>query len=165
MSSSHSIVVGKIATAFGVKGWVKIVSFTDPVDNLITLRPWYIQGKTVEVSECKRHGALLVAKLIGCDDRDAALRLRGKEITITRDQLPALAPDTYYWNDLEGMQVFSVEGSLIGRISHLFEAGETDMMCIIDAKGKECLIPFVLETIVKKVDLENRTITIEWDIN
>ncbi len=166
MTSSNSekfIVVGKISTAFGIKGWVKVISFTQPVENLSSLRPWTIDGRKAAVEECKKHGDGLVAKLEGCDDRDAALLLSGKEISVQRAQLPELTDQEYYWSDLQGLRVVTVEGIELGTVSYLFETGSNDVMTIVNADNKERYVPFIIEEVVKRVDLTEKIIEVEWN--
>ena len=165
MNTNNYVIVGKISTAFGVKGWVKVISFTDPIENLATLSPWYINSKAIAIEECKKHGDTLIAKLTGCDDRDKALLLRGKEISILREQLPPLTNQEYYWHDLKGLRVFTTDGELLGTVDYLFETGANDVMAIKDEHNKECYVPFLMDQVVKKVDLVEKIIEVEWDFD
>lgn len=171
MSSSNKdnfIVVGKIATAFGVKGWVKVISFTQPTENLMTLVPWYLKThqtwQPLKIEECKPHSDTLVVKLAQCNDRDAAMLLRGKEIAVTREQLPDLEADEYYWTDLEGLNVVTVDGLTLGSVSYIFATGSNDVLVIKDkTTKKEIFIPFLLDQFIKKVDLTEKVIEVDWD--
>ncbi len=161
------LVIAKIGAPYGVRGWVKVFSFTQPADNLLDYDPWYFKDAKsgtwpiAPVTEARTHGKAFVAKFKGCDDRDAAARLTGREIAIRRDQLPPTEEGEYYWSDLEGLEVLTTEGVSLGRVDHLLETGANDVLVV---KGeRERLIPYVTGPIVKKVDLEAGTLQVDWD--
>lgn len=167
------ITVGKIGAPYGVRGWVKVQSFTELIENLLDYKPWYLckqpTSRTgspqtwIESSpeEAKIHGKGIIAKFTGCDDRDAAALLRGQEIAIRRDQLPEPEEGEYYWVDLEGLEVLTLNGDSLGRIDHMMETGANDVMVV---KGeRQRLIPFVLEHIVREVNIEGGFIRVDWD--
>ena len=119
--------------------------------------PWPI----APVTEAKTHGKGLVAKFKGCDDRDAAARLNGQEIAIRRDQLPPAEEGEYYWRDLQGLEVLTLDGVSLGKVDHLLETGANDVLVV---KGdRERLIPYVTGPIVKAVDLKAGTLQVDWD--
>lgn len=158
------IVSGQIAGAYGVKGWVNVVSFTKPLTNLLRYKTWLLKdGKTwrpLVVEQGKTHGKGLVAKLVGVDDRDQALALNGVEIAILRSQLPELDTGEYYWADLIGFTVANVDGVTFGTIDHLFETGSNDVMVV---KGeREHLVPFIKDQVVKSVDVTSKRILVDW---
>jgi 16S rRNA processing protein RimM len=163
------VVVAKIGAPYGVRGWVKVFSFTEQADALLDYDPWYFKDAKTEddalsvapVIEAKTHGKGLVAKFKGCDDRDAAALLNGTEIAIRRDQLPPAAEGEYYWSDLQGLEVLTTEGVSLGKVDHLLETGANDVLVV---KGdRERLIPYVTGPIVKQVDLEAGTLQVDWD--
>jgi 16S rRNA processing protein RimM len=158
------LVVGKISSPYGVQGWLKIHSYTDPITNIIKYHPWSInqgdQCKQIRVLEARPHGRGIVAHIESINDRDAAARLSGQEIFIPPDQLPAPAKGEYYWRQLKGLQVINLEGCLLGLVDHLLETGANDVLVV---KGdRERLIPYVLGDIVKHVDLDKREIQVDW---
>jgi len=171
------IVVGRISTPYGVRGWVKIISYTEPADNIFQYRPWYVQQKGPDqqrvwkdftVDDGRIHGKGLVAHIRSVEDRDSAERLKGCDIAITRDQLPAAQPGEYYWVDLIGCQVVNLQGIELGVVDHLLETGANDVLVVLEASqngkhAKERLIPFVMEEFVKTVDVEHKTIQVDWD--
>jgi 16S rRNA processing protein RimM len=163
------IVVGKISSSYGVKGWVKLFSYTDPVENILQYRPWFIKQKgiwkNVAIEQGRVHGKSLVAHIETVDDRDSAEQLKGCEIAIKRAQLPAAKPGEYYWLDLIGLQVINQQGIELGVVDHLMETGANDVLVVRDKKpgNKERLVPFVMDKFVKSVDLENKTILVDWD--
>lgn len=158
--------MGRINAPFGVKGWVKIQAFTETLDALLDYPGWQIgkdsQWRDVEVEEATVHGEFIVAKLAGCDDRDAAFALRGQEIAVDREELPDTEEGEYYWSDLIGLTVVNREGVELGKVSALMETGAHDVLVV---KGeKEILIPFV-EVYVLNVDLAQGRIEVDWGLD
>jgi len=162
------IVVGKISAAFGIKGWVKINSFTDPIDNILQLKPWYLQARQphqhwnrVKVIAGRTHGKQIVAQLEGVNDRNQAELMRGLEIAVKRDQLPETQEDEYYWVDLEGLKVVTRDGVDLGVVDSLLATGANDVLVV---KGeRERLIPYVMKEFVLDVDLDAGKIVVDWD--
>jgi len=157
--------LGKVSGVFGVKGWVKVHSFTDPRDRIAEYSCWQIkqkgQWREIKLEDGKSQGKTVIAKLEGIDDRDDAMLLMGAKIAIRQDQLEKLDTDEYYWRDLEGLQVVNTEGVDLGTVSHMMETGANDVMVV---KGdQERLIPFTQGYTVQKVDLSAGIITVEWD--
>jgi 16S rRNA processing protein RimM len=160
------VTLGRISGLYGVRGWVKVHSDTDPRDNIVGYAPWYLdRGRGWEVHELdggRAHGKTVVAKLAGCEDRDAAAEWIGATIAVPRDQLDdQLDEGEFYWTDLEGLEVVTTEGVALGRIDHLFETGANDVMVV---RGeRERLLPYLWEQVVKEVDLDNRRMVVDWD--
>lgn len=159
--SDRLIVLGRIAGLYGVRGWVRVFSETDPRENILRYSPWLLDGEAHPVAEGRRHGKGLVVRLDGCDDRDQAATLVGRSIQVRRDQLPPARPDEFYWTDLEGLAVETVAGEPLGRVSHLFDTGANDVLVV---KGdRERLLPFVWDDIIKNVDFQTGRIVVDWD--
>jgi len=129
-------------------------------------RTWYLQQRdggwqAFSLLEGRQQGKGVVAHLQDCEDRDQAQALMGREIGIRRDQLPATAPGEYYWSDLEGLKVITLEGDALGSVDHLIETGANDVLVV---KGeRERLIPFISEQVIVAVDLEAGEIQVDWD--
>lgn len=166
--------VGKLSGLFGVKGWVKIFSNTQPKENILTYSPWYLkrdgQWQEFKLLSGKIHGKGVIAQLSGCTDRDIAAELIGSEIAIKHEQLAKPASGEYYWNDLIGLLVKNLEGIELGKITSMLETGANDVMIVhaqTAEKGKkgkrERLIPFVTEEVVHEVNLEQGFMTVDWD--
>lgn len=162
------VIVGRISGLFGVKGWVKVFSFTAPRENILNYLPWRLvmdsgAGNGVEYKrvEGRIHGKGLVAKLGGIDDRDAAAQWVGAEIRVAREMFVAPGRDQYYWADLVGMQVQTVAGQLLGTVDSLLATGANDVLVV--AGERRHLVPFLVAEVVKRVDLDARTIVVEWD--
>ncbi len=164
-AAADAVLVGRVSGLFGVGGYVKVYSYTDPPENILRYRPWLLklgsEWRSTELEQGRRHGKGLVAKLQGCDDRDGAARLVGADIAIARGQLDALAPGEYYWADLIGLRVRHTDGSDLGVVEQLLETGANDVLVV---RGeRERLIPFLPGPVVTAVDLEQGELTVDWD--
>jgi len=164
-SQDALLVMGRILAPYGVKGWVRVVTFTETPENLLAYSPWYLMlnghWQEAEVQDGKLHGKGLVVRLAGCEDRDAAAGFSGKDIGVYRSQLPTLQADEYYWSDLVGLQVYTTQDILLGVVDHLIETGANDVLVI---RGeREHLVPFVREQVVKSVDQEAGVMRVDWD--
>ena len=117
-------VLGKITTAFGIKGWVKVYSYTDPVTNILEYRNWLLkidgQWRNFSLTGSKLQTKGLAVSLQGITDRDQALALRQAEIGVLTSELPEPEEDEYYWFQLEGLKVVTTEGVLLGQVKELF---------------------------------------------
>jgi 16S rRNA processing protein RimM len=159
------IEVGRIVGVFGVAGWVKIHSYTEPRENLLRYKPWRVRSSqaqlVIEKPEGRVQGRGLVARISGVDDRDAAAVWVGADIMVARSQLPAAKPGEYYWADLEGLDAVTPDGTALGRVSHLFETGANDVLVL---RGeRERLVPYLPGSVVREVDLAARRIVLDWD--
>mgnify|MGYP000203095277 CR=1 FL=1 len=164
-------VLGRVSSVYGVKGWVKIYSYTDPMENILTYSPWLLkikgEWKPVEVEASKQHGKGLIAKLAGVDDRDVARTCDGVGIAVESERLPDLEEGEFYWSQLENLKVYTESGVLLGKVSHLMETGANDVLVV---KGNaesidrnERLIPYLPDQVIKEIDLETGTIRVDWD--
>ena len=166
MSGERRVLLGKIVGVFGVRGWIKIQSHTEPREALFDYRPWILRQRGTEREirkfEGRPQGRGLVALLPGIDTREAAEALVGTEIWVERDAMPRPAPGEYYWVDLEGLAVQTVEGVALGRVSHLIATGANDVLAVHDGE-KERLVPYLPGDVVKRVDLEAGCIVVDWD--
>ena len=164
------IVLGKITSVHGVRGEVKIYSFTDPIDNLLGYPAWTLKRdgevKQVELVSGRLQGKILVAKLKGLDDREVARTFAGFDICVPRALLPDLDDGEYYWHQLEGLKVIDLQGQLLGRLDHLLETGSNDVMVVKPCPGslddRERLLPYT-EQCVLAVDLAAGEMKVEWD--
>jgi 16S rRNA processing protein RimM len=168
-ASVEYIPVGKISGAFGVKGWVKIYSFTDPRENILSYSPLYLSQKgdwvEVKVVEGRLQGKGVVMSLDGVTDRDQVLPLVGVELAITKTQIKPAGKDEYYWSDLIGMSVVNVKDEQLGQVESLLENGAHDVLVVVNKDKTERLIPFVLDDIVELVDLDNKVIRVDWELD
>lgn len=166
--ASDTLIVGKIGAPHGVKGWVRINSFTQNAENIFDYEPWKLGANhTVQVDQWRTHSKALVAKLVGVDTREDAELIKNLDISIATSQLPELEND-FYWKDLIGMQVITDKGYDLGILKELFETGSNDVMMVKanpnDAFGqKERLLPFIYDQVVLEVDKQGNTIKVDWD--
>ena len=160
------ILVGRFHGAFGVKGELKLESFTDPPERIFRYQPWTLrdaQGRerACEGARGRATNKGVVATVPDVADRDAADALRGTEVWVARSTLPPPAPGEYYWVDLEGLRVVNLEGVSFGTVSHLFSTGANDVLV---AQGdRERMIPFVEPDYIKAVDFDAGVVTVDWD--
>ena len=150
---------------FGVRGWVKVFSYTDPREAVLNYDSWLLgregDWRPAKVAEGQRHGKTVVVRIDGFDDRDQAATLIGNEIAVTRDELPETEDGHYYWLDLQGLRVVGTDGFEFGTVAYLLETGAHDVMVV---KGEtERLIPFVKDEVVIDVDLALGVITVDWE--
>jgi 16S rRNA processing protein RimM len=161
---SAVVVVGRFGAPYGVKGWLSVLSYTEPLDNIITYRPWLIErhGEWCElrVVRARPHGRKFLAEIDGVTDRDAAQKLVGHVIGVPEAALPATDEGEYYWKDLIGLDVVNEQGVRIGAVAELFETPANDMIVVRD-DAMEVLIPFVAR-VVKRVDVTRRQILVDW---
>lgn len=159
--------MGRIAAPYGIKGWVKIQPFTQTLDALLDYPSWLIgkdgQWREAGVEEASLHGDFIVARLRGCDDRNAAFALRGQEIAVPREALPPTEADEYYWQDLIGLNVINRDGVRLGQVDRLLETGAHDVL-VVKEEANEILIPFV-GLYVLKVDLVQGFIEVDWGLD
>jgi 16S rRNA processing protein RimM len=148
-----------------VQGQLKLQSYTEPPANLLDYKPWILvqdgREQLIEQPSGRQAGQVLVVGLPGVTERDGAMALVGAEVFIERASLPKPAPGEHYWSDLEGLEVVTIEGTSLGRVSHLFATGANDVMVV---KGeRQRLIPYLPERVVRGVDLEAGRIEVDWD--
>lgn len=164
-SASDPVLLGRITGAWGVRGWVRVASDTEPAEGILAYRSWRIvrAGDSTEwrVESGRRHQGGLVVKLEGVDDRDAALALIGAEVAVQRAQLAPPGEHEYYWVDLLGAEVTTKEGRALGRVDRLLATGANDVLVV--RGDRERLIPFIQDQVVLAVDLEAGRITVDWD--
>ena len=173
------MVVGKITSSYGIKGWVRIHSYTDPQENFLALGGWQVQHRgamqSLVFDQGKRHGKGLVAHIEGVDDRDLAEAYRGLEVLAPEEALPQLGEGDYYWRDLQGLQVWcrqeedgdlSAEKILLGRVDYLIETGANDVLVVKACEGsvdnRERLIPYLPGRTVSRVDIDEGVIDVDW---
>ena len=151
--------MGRVAGAYGVRGWVKVTPGGGVLETLAGLRQWWIGGRAYAVAEAKAHGATVVAKLEGLETRGEAQRLKGEEVSVRRDSLPQPGEGHYYLDDLVGLEVVNEQGVRLGIVKQLFSNGAQD---VVEVTGERThLMPWI-PSVVKQVDLPGGRITVEW---
>ncbi|KAA0012187.1 ribosome maturation factor RimM [Billgrantia pellis] len=169
------VVLGKLTSPYGVKGWLKVYSHTSPMDSILEYSEWVLRQdnalKRHRLLQGRHHGKGLVALLEGIDSREAAERIAGAEILLPKAELPELADDEFYWHQLEGLTVVTRDGVVLGRVGYLFETGANDVLVVRgDPQGeppaiddRERLLPFLPDEVIVEVDLASGTMTVDWD--
>jgi 16S rRNA processing protein RimM len=172
---ADAVEVGRIADAWGVKGWFKVLPHSASPEALFSSKRWYLlpteRGtKTftgtvlLRVREAKEHSDTIVASAHEVDDRSAAEALKGARIFIPRSSFPTASTDEYYWVDLIGLQVVNREGVALGQVKELLSTGPQTVLVIEFTEGgkaMERMIPFV-SAYVDGVDLPGKRITVDW---
>jgi 16S rRNA processing protein RimM len=166
MKSGKKILVGKISNPHGIKGWVKVISFTDPIENILSYKKWTLSDneteKTCQLEDSRIQGNKIVIKLEGVNDRDDADLLKNLQIKVNRFDLPKLDENSYYWGDLIDFNVIDIKGKHVGKVDSLFSTGSNDVLVIIDEAKERLLVPFIMEEVIKCVDLAKELISIDW---
>ena len=157
--------LGEVCGVHGIKGWVKVRSFTEPRSNLIAYRDWLLdtggRRRIVHVEDASVAGGNVIAKLEGVDDRDVAQALIGSVVFVRRSEMPRCAPGEYYWTDLEGLEVRTLTGDVLGTVAGLIETGANDVIVLAGTEGR--LIPCIADQVIRQVDLEAGVIIVDWD--
>ncbi|HJP38515.1 MAG TPA: ribosome maturation factor RimM [Gammaproteobacteria bacterium] len=159
------VVVGRIAGLYGVKGWVKVTSYTEPRKNILAYRPWCLERagviEEVDPTAGREQGKGLIAQIAGVEDRDAAAAMVGKDILVSRELFAQIGNNEYYWHDLVGLRVMTNNGVTLGVVDSLLETGANDVLVVTGERRR--LIPFVIGDVIKCVDLAAAIITVDWN--
>jgi 16S rRNA processing protein RimM len=168
------VILGRISGLYGIKGWVRVHSYTEPAEALLEYPGWLLraEGSGEEggwsartLAEGRKHGKSLVARFADAEDRDAAAALIGSDIAVPRLCMPAVGEGQYYWADLEGLEVRHSDGRVLGRVQRMLATGANDVL-VVRAAGeakREILIPFVPGTYVLDVDVAGGVIDVDWE--
>ncbi|MDG2176983.1 MAG: ribosome maturation factor RimM [Gammaproteobacteria bacterium] len=183
-SSSEFATLGRIGAAHGIKGWVKLISFTGPAENILNYRHFFLSHKSIpgsrtalgsseqkrekiEIDESRAQGKHFIGHIKGCDDRERAAVYSGRELQVETSTLPELDAEDYYWFQLEGLTIINLQGDNLGQVDRLIETGANDVIVVRATEDsidkEERLIPFVRDKVVKRVDLAGRTLQVDWE--
>ena len=171
MTDSRRVVMGRLTGVYGVKGWLKVHSYTEPRENLLGYKTLEIerdgQWQPLFIDEGKTHGKGLIVHLRGIDDRDIAATYTGCDIAVSASVMPALPQGEYYWHQLEGLKVYTAGGEvLLGRVDHLIETGANDVLVVRACEGsideQERLLPYVKQYVLT-VSLDTGEMLVDWD--
>lgn len=165
MSQVDILVVGRLGRTHGVRGCLKVISSTNPPENIFTYRPWYLhrnnRWEKVSIDETLSRPESYIIKLTECKDREHAQQYTGLEIGVERTQLPVLPMGEYYWVDLIGLSIINQTGATLGTLKDFLETGSADVMVI--QGEKEYLIPYMPDLYVIEIDLEKKIMRVDWD--
>ncbi|MBA6296825.1 ribosome maturation factor RimM [Colwellia sp. MB02u-9] len=166
------VTLGKVGAVYGIKGWLKIHSFTDDQEAILDYFPWSLKLgdkiQSVDITDWRKHNNGLVVKVAGIDDRDVAQKLVGSEIFVSEEALSDLPEGEFYWRDLIGMAVVTDKGYDLGRVSDIMETGANDVLVVKanlkDGYGKkERLIPYLMDQVILSISAEDKQICVDWD--
>lgn len=178
---SKKIVLGRVSGVFGVNGWLKIFSYTDPMEAIVDYNPWYMRPEItaaehrsrmpwtrLKLKAGKRHGKTVVAKLEHCNDRDEAQAFIGYEIAVEQSQLEKdRGENEYYWHELIGLRVINRQGVALGVVESMMETGANDVLVVIEQSeengNRERLIPWIMDQSIINVDLQAGVLEVDWD--
>ncbi len=163
--------IGRITSVYGVKGWVKVYSYTDPIDGILGYRNWTLvqdgKRRPVKMTEGRRHGAGIVVQIDGVSDREVARTYCGAEIVVPTADLPDLPAGEFYWHQLEGLVVLTVQGECLGVVHHLMETGSNDVLVVRPSSEsidqRERLLPYLPDQVVREIDLASGKLVVDWD--
>lgn len=165
--AGRQVTVGRVSGVFGVRGWVKVYSYTDPPENVLSYREWWLwreaSGSRLQVREGRLQGRAIIVRLEGIEDRERAAEWVGATVAVEREALPPPEPGCYYWADLLGLEVRDLRGRGIGRIERLLETGAHDVLVVSAPTGDEILIPFVVGEIVHRVCPQEGYVEVDWE--
>ena len=160
-----NVIVGEVRGSYGVRGWIKIHSYTEPRENILHYGPWLLErqdfSREYAIVEGKLHGQNVIVALAGVETPEDARGLRGAKILVERAKFPPADPGEFYWVDLLGLTVRNSEGRILGAVKDLLETGANDVL-VVDGE-RERLIPFVQGRTVTKVDVDAGEIVVDWD--
>ena len=168
MSDSESIALGHVSGVFGIKGWIKVYSYTRPKEQILNYPTWLIgKNKTVQMilEEGRLHKESIIAKLKGIDDRNKAMDLFENKIHVLTQDLANLPQDEFYWYQLIGLQVFDTSGKHIGEVVRMMETGANDVLVVRADDKAEHLIPYIKDGVIQSIDLMTQKIIVEWETN
>lgn len=171
MIDSRRVVMGRFTSVYGVKGWLKVHSYTEPRENLLSYKSFEIerngQWQPLVIDGGRSHGRGLVVHVRGLDDRDIAATYVGADIAVPASSMPTLPEGEYYWHQLEGLKVFTADKRvLLGQVDHLLETGANDVLVVQSCEGsvdqQERLLPYVPQYVLD-VNLEAGEMLVDWD--
>jgi 16S rRNA processing protein RimM len=162
--TEETVVVGRFLGPWGVQGWVRVYSWTNPPEALFDYQPWLLgpQGQPLEFKDWRKVGPRLVVQLATVDSPERAAELVDELIAVRRSALPPAEPGSYYWHDLVGLEVVNLDGYSWGRIEQMLPTGANDVMQISHAERGSVLIPFVQPDVVRAVDLQAGRVSVDW---
>ncbi len=162
--NDKKLLIGKINGFFGLQGWVKVFSYTNPRTNILNYSPWTIRVdgnfQSIDITNGREQSKTIVAQIIGIDNREDSQKFIGQDIYINKEQLPELTQGEYYWHELIGFDVINKDEEQLGKVDYFVETGANDVLVV---KGKkEYWIPYI-EPFLVSIDSKNNKILVDWD--
>ena len=164
MNSVDLMEVGRFGRAFGISGWIKVISLTTTKESILEFEPWFIKKNNVweefYFEDCKERANSIIVKLPNCSSPEQASQFTNIEIAIKREQLPELKDGEYYWDELIGLEVINKDNVVLGAVQSLMETGSNDVLVVVGEK--RILVPYTSEVIVN-VDPIKKIIRVDWE--
>ena len=164
------VIIGRISGVHGIRGWLKVFSYTDPRENIFLYQPWLLdEGRKesgakwseIEFADCGTSGKTLVVRLAGIEDREAALEFVGRSLAVYRERLPVPESGQYYWTDLMHLEVVTLTGKRLGKVVDIHATGANDVLIVQGDRRRS--IPFVMDQVIRRVDRDAAAITVDWE--
>jgi 16S rRNA processing protein RimM len=166
-TNSDWVVIGRFGRPHGIKGFITVVSFTEPRDNILRYKNWHAhinqQWQPLKLLHLEMNNKFILAHVNGYLERDEAARLTNVDIAIKREQLPELDQGEYYWHQLVGMQVVTPKGVVLGTVTDIMPTGSNDVLVVVGEKRH--LIPYLPGQYVIEINDSERVITVDWDVD
>ena len=174
--ANRVVVLGRVRTAVGLAGWVKVESYTDPPDGILKYRTWQLSSgagpgrswRAVKRSQHRWSGNELQVQMDGVTERNGAELLRNMDIGVLRSELPPPAPGEYYWDDLVGLTACNLAGETMGQVAHFLDSPAHPYMVLngVDQAGQTCehFVPLVKGR-VQKVNFDERRVQLDWTLD
>ncbi|CAD83693.1 16S rRNA processing protein [Candidatus Blochmanniella floridana] len=171
----NPIVIGRIKGAYGILGWVKILSFTEKIEDIFVYNPWFIffrsKWKVIKLEYWRlMNNKNYIVKFFNVSDRNHAMALSQHNLVVESIQFPKLYnKDEYYWKDIIGCKIMTINGKCLGRVISIIDTKAHDILVVRSeeygfTKYVDCLIPFILKKIIKDVDLIKNIVVVDWEI-
>ncbi|WP_343192021.1 ribosome maturation factor RimM [Buchnera aphidicola (Formosaphis micheliae)] len=164
----YPCIIGKLGATYGILGWIKLFSFTSQKNNILKYSPLLINYNykwiTLNIENKKYHKNFILIKIKNIDDQNQAKKLTNSYIVIEKNMLPKLKSNEYYWNDIINCNVISINNDYIGKVIKIIQTGSNDILIIKQKKTKkEILIPFLYQSVIKKIDIIHQLIIVNWN--
>ena len=164
-NNNEWLVIGRFGRPHGIKGFITVVSFTEPRENILNYTHWHVginnQWQPLNVLETKVNNKFILAQVEGYTEREQVARLTNIEIAVKSEQLQELKPDEYYWHQLVGLNVVNQQGEALGVVTEIMATGSNDVLVVVGERRH--LIPFLPDDVIINIDSSQRLITVDWD--
>ncbi len=167
LASAEWVIVGRFCRPHGIKGFIRVLSFTEPRDNLLNFPTWYIKKdrvwQPIERLNDELTHKYIITQVKGYIEREDVAALTNCEIGVPRDHLPELEKNEHYWHELQGMQVVHKNGTQLGAVTEIMMTGSNDVL-VVEGEHRY-LIPYLPDEVILAVNTQTRTITVDWDLD
>ena len=164
-SNDDWVVIGRFGRPHGIKGFITVLSFTDPQDNIVFYTDWHAhinhQWQPLKLLNLEMNNKFILTQVEGYPEREGVARLTNIEIAVRREQLPALQEGEYYWHQLQGMRVVNLQGMELGNVAEIMATGANDVLVVVG--DQRHLIPYLPGRNIIEINEPQRLITVDWD--